>query len=106
MRPSGNPEVWERRRKRAIELLRRGHKPVEVARMLGVDRRTVRRWKASYREKGIRALRSRRNTGRPAKLSIEAKQQLREVLLKGGCSAGFSSELWTCPRVGTVIKKH
>ena len=106
MRPSGNPEVWERRRRQAIELLRKGHKPVEVARTLGVDRRSVRRWNAAFRGEGMRALRSRRNTGRPTKLSHEARTQLREVLLNGACKAGFSSDLWTCPRVLTVIKKQ
>lgn len=106
MRPSGNPEVWERRRRQAIELLRKGHRPVEVAQTLGVDRRSVRRWNATFRGAGIRALRSRRNTGRPTKLSDEARMRLREVLLNSACNAGFSSDLWTCPRVFTVIKKQ
>ncbi|MDE2312986.1 MAG: helix-turn-helix domain-containing protein, partial [Elusimicrobia bacterium] len=49
MRPAGSPEHLEQRRLRAITLLKRGMAPVDVARKLGVDRRSVRRWKASYR---------------------------------------------------------
>lgn len=52
MRPSVSPEELERRRHRALELLSQGLMPVEVARQLGVDRRSVRRWKAAVRRKG------------------------------------------------------
>ena len=39
MRPKGSASELERRRQRAIELLQEGHTPVDVARMLDVDRR-------------------------------------------------------------------
>ncbi len=42
MRPKGRASELERRRQRAIALLERGHVPVDVAQMLGVDRRSVR----------------------------------------------------------------
>ena len=54
MRPFGSPEELERRRTRAVALLEDGYQPVEVAHMLGVDRRSVRRWNATYRKKGNR----------------------------------------------------
>jgi hypothetical protein len=41
MRPQGGPEELERRRCRAVQLLREGLAPVEVARMVGVDRRSA-----------------------------------------------------------------
>ena len=47
MRPHGSPEELERRRQRALALLDEGLQPVEVAQRLGVDRRSVRRWKAA-----------------------------------------------------------
>ena len=47
MRPLGSPEQLETRRTRAIALLQRGLMPVEVAKQLGVDRRSVRRWNAA-----------------------------------------------------------
>ena len=48
MRPPGSPEELQRRRERAWALLHQGYPPVEVAERVGVDRRSVRRWKAEY----------------------------------------------------------
>ncbi len=56
MRPSGSPETLQCRRERAIEMLKDGYQPVEVAAELKVDRQSVRRWRAAYREQGARAL--------------------------------------------------
>jgi transposase len=52
MRPAGSPQALEHRRLRAIALLKEGVAPVDVAQRLGVDRRSVRRWKAAHREQG------------------------------------------------------
>ena len=49
MRPQGSPAELERRRLRAITLLEQGLRPVIVAQMVGVDRRSVRRWKRAAR---------------------------------------------------------
>lgn len=106
MRPSGSPAMVERRRRRAIELLRSGRQPVEVAMLLGVDRRSVRRWKATWRSRGLRALRSRPNPGRPAKLPAVQRERLRTVLIEGASNCGFPTELWTCPRVASVIEQR
>jgi len=65
MRPAGSPEALERRRRRAIALLKQGHPPVEVAQALGVDRRSVRRWRASYLKQGEGGLRARPAPGPP-----------------------------------------
>lgn len=104
MRPSGSPEELERRRIRAIELLRQGHAPVEVAHMVGADRRSVRRWNAAYRKKGATALKAKPALGRPSVLDAKAKRQMERVLLKGAAAAGFPTDLWTCPRVAQVIQ--
>jgi transposase len=104
MRPHGNPEELERRRCRAIELLEQGHPPVEVARIVDVDRRSVRRWNAAYRKQGIGGLKRKPVPGRPSKLSPARHKRLEAVLLKGARAAGFPTDLWTCPRVAEVIQ--
>lgn len=104
MRPPGSPKELERRRLRAIALLKEGYQPVEVARTLGVDRRSVRRWKAAYQQKGGRALKAIPSPGRPLKLSIEQRKELEKQLLRGAQKAGFPTDLWTCPRVAEIIK--
>ncbi len=106
MRPAGTPEELEGRRLRAVELLAQGHPPVEVARMLGVNRRSVRRWKAAYREQGRAAIASRPACGRPPKLPASLTCRLERELLRGAQAAGFPTDLWTCPRVARLIEQR
>src|SRR5579864_9132060 len=91
MRPSGSPQELERRRFRALALLQEGSSPVEVARRVGVDRRSVRRWKASVRSRGTRALTARPASGRPQRLSAADLRRLEKDLLRGAQAAGFET---------------
>lgn len=106
MRPKGSPSELERRRRRAIALLDKDHAPVDVARMLGVDRRSVRRWKAAHRKRGAKGIEARPTPGRPPKLDRRQRSQLERVLLKGARAAGYESDLWTCPRIAEVIAEQ
>ena len=106
MRPTGTPEELQRRRWRAIELLRQGYAPVEVARMVGADRRSVRRWNAVYRQRGRAALKAQPAPGRPAKLPPARLRTLERRLLRGAKAAGFPTDLWTCPRVAQLIAQR
>ncbi len=47
MRPSGTPQELEQRRLRTLHLLSKVFSPVEVARQIGVDPRSVRRGMAA-----------------------------------------------------------
>tara|TARA_B100000315_G_C14467033_1_gene536465 strand:+ start:81 stop:533 length:453 start_codon:yes stop_codon:yes gene_type:complete len=96
----------QRRRERALKLLKEGYQPVEVARAVGVDRRSVRRWNAAYREQGSEGIAAQPAPGRPSKLDLRALGQLEQILVKGAEAAGFSSNLWTCPRVAEIIRKR
>jgi transposase len=95
----------ERRRRRAIALLSGGLQPVEVARQLGVDRRSVRRWRASFEESGESGLAARPAPGRPSKLDRAARRKLERMLVRGARASGFATDLWTCPRVAEVIRR-
>ena len=106
MRPVGNAQQLERRRRRAIALLKEGRAPVEVARLVGVDRRSVRRWNAAYRRRGAEGLAARPAPGRPSKLSARQRKQLEVILVRGTAASGFESDLWTCPRVARVIGRR
>jgi transposase len=81
-----------------------GHQPFEVAHLVGVDRRSVRRWNRAYREAGNDGLRAKPTPGRPPKLDAQAKKRLERVLVKGAKAAGFPTDLWTCPRVAQIIR--
>ena len=106
MRPRGRPEVLHQRRLQAIRLLKQGYAPVEVAKGLGVDRRSVRRWKAAYRRSGEQGIAAKPAPGRPLKLNMQTRHRLERILLDGAKSAGFSTDLWTCPRVAQVIERQ
>lgn len=106
MRPVGSGQQLERRRQRAIALLKEGRAPVEVARLVGVDRRSVRRWNAAYRKQGAEGLAARAVPGRPWKLSPRQRQRLEAMLVRGAAASGFVSDLWSCPRVAQVIRRQ
>jgi transposase len=104
MRPQGSPKELEQRRQRAIALLQEGYPPVDVASILGVDRRSVRRWNAAHRKKGKQGIRAKQASGRPPKLDSKDLRKLEKLLLKGSKKAGFPTDLWTCPRIAQIIK--
>lgn len=106
MRPSGDPSNLEKRRRKALVLLREGLRPVDVAHRLGVDRRSVRRWKAAFQQRGDTALRARPNTGRPRRLTDRLRVRLEQLLIKGALACGFPTDLWTCPRIALLIGKR
>jgi transposase len=103
MRPHGSPKDLEHRRQHAMELIHKGYEPVDVAAILGVDRRSVRRWKASFHTKGEKGLHAIPASGRPPKLKTKDLKKLEKALLKGSKAAGFPTDLWTCPRVTHLI---
>ena len=104
MRPSGSPKELERRRARAIRLLMQDHQAFDVARLVEVDRRNVRRWNRVYREAGGDDPRAKPASGRPPKVDSRAKDRLERVLLKGAKAAGFPTALCTWPRVAQLIR--
>jgi len=106
MRPSGTPQELEQRRLRAVRLLGEGFSSVEVARQIGVDRRSVRRWKAAARHGGASAVAARPASGRPRRLTKRDLTRLRRMLLKGAQAAGLPTDLWTCPRVAWLIQRQ
>lgn len=105
MRPEGSPAELERRRLRAVALLREGFTPVEVARRLGVDRRSVRRWRAAHDAEGKKGVAARPASGRPQKLDEEGRRRLEELLVGGAQGCGFPTDLWTCPRIAELIRR-
>ena len=106
MRPQGSPAELERRRLRAIELLQRDLPVHVVAERLGVDRRSVRRWKRAYRGRGRAGLRARPASGRPSKLTAAQRRQLARLVVAGAEAAGYGTSLWTCRRIVDLVRDH
>jgi transposase len=96
----------ERRRQRAIALLKRGLSLNEVARRVGVSFSSVFRWQQAVVRDGPGAVKAKPVPGRPRKLQEDECQQLLTLLLKGALAYGFPNDLWTLKRVTGVIRKE
>ena len=104
MRPQRSPAELERQRIRAIELLQCDIPVHVVAERLGVDRRSVRRWKRAYRRNGREGLRGRPASGRPLKLTAARRRRLVRLVMAGPEAAGYHTSLWTCWQIVDLIR--
>jgi transposase len=103
MRPSGTPKQLEKRRRRAVQLLKSDQTLSTVARQVGAAVSSVFRWWEAYRRMGRRGLDAKPAPGRPSRLSAAEKRQLVKLLIRGALRAGYRTDLWTLPRVTELI---
>jgi len=67
-----------------------------VARRLGVDRKTVRRWRERFRLNGVRGLKDRPRSGRPCEIDAVTRCQVVAMACGSPADAGIPHrELWT-----------
>jgi len=95
----------EARRFRAARLFAKGESQAAVARMLGVTRVTAHHWYHAWKEKGRGALKAAGRAGRKPKLAAPQLRKVERALRAGPRVAGFSTDLWTLPRVAEVIEQ-
>src|SRR5579863_10407403 len=94
------------RRRRAARLFaKRNVTQAAVARELKVSRMSVSRWHRQWKKSGSDALKAAPRAGRKPRLDARQLQRVEAALRKGARSHGFSADLWTLPRVATVIKR-
>src|SRR5262245_697574 len=103
MRPTRHALELERRRIRAVELVEQGESPTLVARILGISKAAVSRWRRMARE-GL-GLAAKPRPGRKPSLSDEQVNQLEQLLLQGAVQHGWLNNLWTCARVAKIIER-
>jgi transposase len=106
MRTHGTPEELECKRFRASALLDAGHRPSEVARMVGVSPASISRWKELLRQAGPEGLKATPHPGPKPKLTTRQRRKLERLLLKGPLAHGYPTDLWTLRRMAEVIEKH
>jgi len=105
MRPNGSQKQLEKRRRRAIELLKQGLNLSEVAAKVGSSPSSVFLWRKQHEKDGEKGLESKPVPGRPPQLSKRQKLTLTRALLKGAKECGYGTDLWTTRRVAEVIGK-
>ena len=103
--PIGTSLELERRRRLAVERVREGESPSLVARILGVDRSSLYRWRRQA-EHNPQALAARPHPHRPPYLSAQQLGELEALLVQGAATHGWPNELWTTQRVADVIDRH
>lgn len=106
MRPHGSAKTLERRRRRAVELLKHGLTMEEVCHRVGASISSVSRWHQAVTEGGPKALTPKPVPGRPRKLGDAECRRLLDVLLKGARAYGYANELWTLKRIARVIERE
>jgi len=84
----------------------RGKPPEEIARLLRVGLKSVYRWLARYRERGLRGLYEGTHPGRPSLLRRGECERLGEILEAGPYAYGFRRGVWSCPLVQEVIQRE
>jgi len=106
MKAKSKSDEAAKRRVRAARLLQAGHKPAEVAKIVGAPRQTVYRWKDVLEADGIDALRDMSKGGRPALLGAEELVRVQIALMEGPTAHGFGTPLWTLKRVRVFIERE
>ncbi|MDL5246256.1 IS630 family transposase [Leptospira weilii] len=95
----------EKRRLKGIALLKKGYTCYGVSKELGVRKQSVMRWRDKYESEGIEGVKWNGQRGRPTKLKISEKKELKGIILKGPTSCGYPNELWSTYRVSEIIRK-
>lgn len=93
----------ERRRLLAAQDLLNGVSQSHVARKFGVSRTTASRWSRALGVNGVDALKKRKATGRPPRLTNEQFTGIQEIYLQAPAALGFSANRWTTALMAEAI---
>ena len=104
MRPIGSAAELERRRRHAVGLLERGESPTAVARILGVARPTLYRWRRQAERPG--GLDPKPHPGPTPRLCDGQLRELDGLLRLGAKAHGWHNRLWTAARVAQLIRRR
>lgn len=105
-RPRRDFDELARRRRRAARLFAKGESVLaSVARQVKASRQSVCRWYRAWKRGGVEALKGAGRAGRKPNLTPRQIRSVERALGKGARYHGFSADLWTLPRVATVIER-
>ena len=99
-----NFDELQSRRLKAAGWFDKGLAPAEVARRCGVSCQSASRWQTAWEQGGKPALKKAPKAGRPARLTRQDLEKLKQSLKAGPAAHGFATELWTARRVAQVIE--
>jgi transposase len=94
----------EQRRRQAVQAVQKGDKVKDVARIMGVNSRSVYRWLELENQPA--GLASRPHPGPATRLSIAQQHELEQMLLQGAQAHGWPNQLWTTQRIADLILRR
>src|SRR5262245_53178441 len=95
----------EARRFQAARLFVRGESQAAVARALNVTPMTACRWYRAWKAEGRAGLKGAGRAGRKSRLDVQQLVEVDAALRRGAHAHGFTIDLWTLPRIATVITR-
>src|SRR5277367_5900123 len=103
-RPFGSASALELRRRQAVRAIESGDSVADVARIIGVGKRSIYRW--LEQTKVPDGLAAKPHPGSAPRLSIQQQQELETLLRQGAKAHGWANELWTTQRIADLIHQH
>jgi transposase len=95
----------EARRLQAAKLFAQGESQAAVARALGVTTAATNYWHQAWQTDGRMGLRAAGRAGRKPRLERKQWAMIERGLRAGPAAHGFSTDVWTLPRVATLIER-
>lgn len=93
-------------KKRAVENYLAGELAPTIAKNMGRHRVTIYKWVEIYeKNKSFNDLHEKKRSGRPPKIEAKTIKRVEKALQKPASKFGFETDLWTCSRVHTLLKK-
>ena len=99
-------DVLEAYRLSAIKLHREGVLVPILAKSFGVGPQAVYKWLQKYKRQGNKGLHAVKGSGRPPILNESYFSELKTLLKKPATKLGYTTDLWSGPRVGHLIRKR
>src|SRR5271154_177828 len=104
-RPCGSASTLEQRRRQAVLAVQKGDRVKDVARIIGVNPRSIYRW-LNLSQQSDDGLAAKPHLGPATRLSLTQQQQLEQMLVEGAQAHGWSNQLWTTQRVADLIRRR
>lgn len=89
----------------AVIAILNGYSVSEISEIIGYTTETMRQWIGDFIRFGIDFLKIKKSTGRPAKLSLDQKNKLKQMILDGPEKSGFDGGCWRTPMIKYLVEK-
>lgn len=92
-------------RAKIIRLASEGHRVPEIAEMVGLDEKTVRKWLNRFTEQGPSGLEDAPRSGAPSRYTPEVRAQIIAAALTNPREVGCQFTCWTFERLAVYVRE-